>query len=70
MVPVVSLAQIRKLAGWSRDRAAVEARCAYQTARLYEIDPEAVSDAEARARLDAVYVRIREIADARKGAAA
>lgn len=58
------LAATRKRAGWSRDRAAVEARVAYATARLYEANPEAVADQEARARLDATYDRLRrEVAE-------
>jgi hypothetical protein len=63
------LAKIRKQAGWSRDRAAVEARCSYLVARIYEIDREQVRDVEVRERLDRVYDRIREIAEARRTAA-
>jgi hypothetical protein len=57
-MPELPLPKIRKLAGWSRDRAAVEARVAYATARLYEACPSAVVDPAARARLDATYARI------------
>jgi hypothetical protein len=64
----LALAKIRKLAGWSRDRAAVEAGVAYATCRLYEANPAAVVDADARARLDTTYARI-EAEAARKAAA-
>jgi hypothetical protein len=53
------LAKLRKQAGWSRDRAAVEARVAYAICRLYEANPDAVVNADARSRLDAVYARIK-----------
>jgi hypothetical protein len=65
---VSPLAKIRKQAGWSRDRAAVEAHVAYATCRLYEANPAAVIDRDARARLDATYERI-EAEAARKAAA-
>jgi len=65
---VSPLAKIRKLAGWSRDRAAVEAGVAYATCRLYEARPDAVVDAEARARLAATYARIEAEAAARRAA--
>jgi hypothetical protein len=65
---VSPLAKVRKKAGWSRDRAAVEAHVAYATCRLYEASPAAVTDPEARARLDATYERI-EAEAARKVAA-
>lgn len=64
-----TLSSLRRAAGWSRDRAAVEARVSYALARLYEIDPALVHDPARRARLDAVYARVREIADARRAAA-
>jgi hypothetical protein len=53
------LTEIRQKAGWSRDRAAVEARVAYATARLYEADPDAVRDQKARARLDGAWQRMQ-----------
>lgn len=55
---MLELANIRKKAGWSRDRAAVEARVAYSICRLYEANPAAVVNPAARARLDATYARI------------
>lgn len=66
------LTEIRTKAGWSRDRAAVEARVAYATARLYEADPDAIRDPRARARLDAAWQRMqveKSGDDARQGAA-
>jgi hypothetical protein len=54
----LELANLRKKAGWSRDRAAVEARVAYAICRLYEANPSAIVNQQARARLDAVYARI------------
>jgi len=63
-----SLAELRRKAGWSRDRAAVEARTAYATARLYEANPDAVVDSAVRARLDAIYHRIRAEAEAKTDA--
>jgi len=62
------LAKIRKKAGWSRDRAAVEARVAYATCRLFEASPEAVQDLEARGRLEAVYQQLRAIAEGERAA--
>lgn len=63
------LAKVRKQAGWSRDCAAVEAKVAYATCRIYEACPAAIADSEARARLDATYERIRSEAG-RKAAVA
>jgi hypothetical protein len=66
------LTEIRTKAGWSRDRAAVEARVAYATARLYEANPEAVRDPNARARLDAAWRRMEAgepVGSTRSGAA-
>lgn len=53
------LTEIRQKAGWSRDRAAVEARVAYATCRIYEVSPDAVADRNARARLDGVWQTMR-----------
>jgi hypothetical protein len=53
------LENIRRRAGWSRDRVAVEAGVAYATCRIYELHPAAVIDPERRARLDAVYAKLR-----------
>lgn len=60
--------EIRRQAGWSRDRAAVEARAAYATTRLYEADPTAVVDPEVRARLDLIWSRMQEEAEKREAA--
>lgn len=60
-------ASIRKQAGWSRDRAAVEARVAYATCRLFEANPDAVAP-ETRARLEATWDRMRAEAEGRKSA--
>jgi hypothetical protein len=66
-MPATNYATIRKAAGWSRDRAAVEARVAYATCRLFEANPEAVAP-ETRARLEATWERMRVEAERRKSA--
>lgn len=53
------LITIRRRAGWSRDRAAVEARVSYALAKIYELNPAAVADPAKRAALDAVWARMR-----------
>lgn len=50
----MDLRRIRQLSGTGRERAAARAGVSDAVARVYEIDPSAVS-AASRARLDAVY---------------
>ena len=52
------LEKIRKAAGWSRDRAAVEARVSYAICRLYEACPGAIVRTDVRTRLDSTYAII------------
>ena len=67
---MTKLEKIRRAAGWSRYRAAVEAGVSYPTTRLYEHDPSAVRDERKRRRLDAVYERLRDCAERGGGHAA
>lgn len=62
---MTDLEKIRRQAGWSRDKAAVEAKVAYATAKIYELNPGAVVDPERRARLDGVWDRMRVVAASR-----
>ena len=57
---MTELAEIRKAAGWSRERAAVTAGVSTHLCHLYEVDPKAVRDVAKRKRLDAVYGRLLE----------
>jgi hypothetical protein len=61
----LSRTQVRKAAGWSRDRAAVIAQVSHALTRLYEIDPKFVTDEVKRGRLDEVWKTMRAIAEGR-----
>lgn len=52
--------EIRKQAGYSRERAGVEAGTTASTVRLFELaGPDAVTDTAKRGRLVALYDRLR-----------
>jgi hypothetical protein len=66
---VTELEQIRKAAGWSRERTGVTAGVTAATCRMYELaGPDAIKDAEKRAGLDRTYAELRRIAAERRAA--
>jgi phage head maturation protease len=58
--PLLTPVVIRKLAKVSQVQVAAAAGTGVATVRVYELDPDAVQDAEKRRALGKVYARLRE----------
>ena len=57
---------VRRVCGWSRERAAVEAGVSSSTARVFEADPDSVGPLQ-RGRLQAVYLELHRKAQVLRG---
>jgi hypothetical protein len=57
--------KVRQAAGVSLAKTAARADVSEPTARVYELDPNAVRDTRKRESLDRVYASLRELASAR-----
>jgi transcriptional regulator with XRE-family HTH domain len=53
------LQRIRRAAGWSQEKTAVECGVSSPTVRVYEANPDAIKDEAKKASLDRTYAMLR-----------